>query len=193
MPSQVQLMNKALRIFAGRRIIEMSDGTAEATICTDAFDDVRDTVLGEFPFCFATRWQCFAREETAPPFGFTFAYALPADFLYLVTMRGEASLSAKAAEYKVAGQSIYTNVSTCYAQYVFTHNNPAYWPVHFCEVFCMRLAAEVAPYLAGDSSIGSRLLGKYYELLPLAMHKDQLQENPPEIETNTEFIDARYA
>ena len=191
MPSRVNLMNRALRIFAGARIIAATDGTKEAMHCEAAFDDVRDMVLAAYPFGFATKWTSLAKAEAAPAFGFAGAYALPADFLYLVDVRSSGQLASPSAQFAVVGNQVFTDASPALVRYVYKHNDTGLWPEHFCEAFCMRLAAEVSAYLTGNAGMGVQLRGYYDDLIGKCARKENLQENLPEQNMSCDFITAR--
>lgn len=185
MPSKVSLMNRALRIFAGQTIVAPDEGSASANACSQAFEDVLDIVLSDHPWSHAQRWARLALSADTPPFGFTHSYRLPADALRLVDIRICGDLTLPPARHVLSGQIVFTDASPAYARYVFRHADPTFWPQPFCEAFCMRLAAEVAPYLGQQASLGLSLRRAYYETLESARVSDALQSNMPE--ENSEY------
>ena len=192
MPSKVSLMNSALRVFAGSRIVSPDDGTAESMHCSLAWDGARDTVLAVYPWGFATRWARLALHAGAPAFGFRRSYALPADCLYLVDVREEEDLTAPPAPYCLVGGAVYADAAPALARYVYRHENCELWPPHFCEVFSLRLALEVAPYLVQDAGIGIRLRDVYHQALRLAAATDAGQGKGPQVREVCEYIDGRW-
>lgn len=180
MPGKVALMNRALRVFAGPIIVAPDDGTAAAAACSQAWDDALDAVLADYPWSHAQRWERLGMVEEKPPFGFSFAYRLPADALRLVDVRSSEDLTLPPVRHVISGQLIFSNAHPVFARYVFRNADCTFWPQHFCEAFCMRLAAEVAPHIASDSQIGLRLRSAYYEVLERSWQSDALQSNLPE-------------
>jgi hypothetical protein len=191
-------MNRALCVFAGSRVISPDDGTAEAMHCGLAWDGVRDGVLAVYPWGFATKWARLARKADAPAFGFKHAYGLPDDFLYLIDIRAEDDLTARPVHHLiVAGaktdgkHAVCTDAEQAFARYVFRHENCELWPPHFCEAFCLRLAADVAPYLTQDAGSGVRLRELYNQALALAATADDKQDNAPPVRETCDYIDGR--
>ena len=184
-------MNSALRVFAGSRVISPNDDTMEAAHCSMAWDSVRDTVLAVYPWGFATKWARLARERDAPVFGFMHSYRLPDDCLYLIDLRATDDLEAHPDRHAVAGRSVYTDASQALARYVHRHENCELWPPHFCDVFSVRLAVEVAPYLAQEAGIGLQLRELYHQALALAATAEAQQDNLPPLRETCSYIDER--
>ena len=191
MHGQVALMNRALGVFAGSRIVSPSDGTAEARHCFMSWDGARDAVLAVYPWGFATKWARLAKNLDAPPFGFVNSYALPPDFLYLIDVRATDELTAQPDHHAIVGGAIYTDADQALARYVFRHESCALWPPHFCEAFTVRLAVEVAPFLAQEAGIGIKLREIYHQALALAATADARQDNAPQLQEPCDYIDAR--
>jgi len=198
MPSKVSLMNRALCVFAGSRVISPDDDTAEARQCRLAWDGARDTALAVYPWGFATRWARLARNADAPAFGFKHSYGLPDDFLYLIDVREENDLTARPAHHLIAAGAkqdgkpvVCTDAEQAFARYVFRHENCELWPPHFCEVFSLRLAADVASYLTQDAGVGMKLRGLYNQALALAATADEKQDNAPPVRETCDYIDGR--
>ena len=196
MPSETSLMNRALRVFAGGRVISPDDSTVEASHCKAAWDEARDSTLAAYPWGFATKWARLARNADAPAFGFQHSYGLPDDFLYLLDIREEDDLTAEPKEHCIAAgpngkTAVFTDAEQAFARYVFRHENCGLWPEHFCEAFALRLAAGVAPYLAQDAGIGVKLREMFRQALTLAGTADDQQDNAPPVRESCDYIDGR--
>jgi len=184
-------MNRALAVFAGARVVSPDDDTREAMHCKLAWDGVRDAALAVYPWGFATKWARLARKLDAPAFGFRYSYALPPDCLYLIDIRAENDLTAQPEQHFLVGGNVYADADQTLARYVFRHENCALWPPHFCEVFALRLAVEVAPYLSQEAGLGIKLREAYYQALPLAATADARQDNAPPLRESCDYIDGR--
>lgn len=81
---RVSVINRALG-FIGERAISNPDApeTPAGKRITDAFDQCRQEVICRVPWNFAETWATCSI-TTAPPFGYTDAYSLPADCLRIL-------------------------------------------------------------------------------------------------------------
>lgn len=178
MPSKVSLMNRALRLVNGKPLTSPDEAGAHAMLVSMAWDDVLATVLGDHAWQHFIRWEALPRLDKAPAFGPAYAYRLPPDCLRLVDVRSSGDLSAPGADYYLAGQDVYTDASPCYARYVAMDTATQMWPPHFCEAFCLRLAAEIAPGIGTDSGLPIKLRQMYLQSLEMARLTDTAQSQP---------------
>lgn len=85
MPSETDIANVALRLVGGTRITSLTQGTPNANAVQDIYEEIRDHLL-EFPWNFATTRVKLARSATAPTFGYDYAYALPSDWVFTISI-----------------------------------------------------------------------------------------------------------
>ena len=85
MPSETDIANVALRLVGGTRITSLTQATPNANAVNDIYSQIRDDML-EYPWNFATQRVELAQVSTTPAFGFDFAYALPADWAYTISV-----------------------------------------------------------------------------------------------------------
>lgn len=194
MPSTVSLMNRALRLIGGQAIAAGDEEGLEAHIASAAFDDIRDTVLADFAWGFATRWASLALLDVQPAFGARYAYRLPTDALRVVDVRNSSDMAQAPAHFWLAGRDVYTDASPCLMRYVARIEQSADWPPHFCEAFVIRLAAELAPVTGPDSSSTPlKLRQLYLQALDTARLTDSAQAMavPIDPEATNTFLQAR--
>lgn len=81
---KLTVINRALFLIGERPITnpDSPETTAGKYFC-DQFDQGRREVQRRYPWNFAERW-AYVDKTTAPPFGYSDAYSLPADFLRLL-------------------------------------------------------------------------------------------------------------
>lgn len=194
MPSRVSLMNRALRLIGGQTIAAGDEEALEATLATEVFNDIRDTVLADFSWRFATKWAQLPMLNNQPVFGTQYAYRLPTDAIRIIDVRGSGDMTAAPAVFYISGRDVLTSVTPCYARYVSRIEDTSLYPPHFCECLIVRLAAELAPAIGPDSRDTPLQLRKLYiQSLDTARLVDAAQELPEKIDpiaTNA-FLSAR--
>ena len=85
MPSETDVANVALRLVGGTRITSFTQATPNANAINDIYSEIRDTLL-EFPWNFATQRVELAKLTATPSFKFDYAYALPSDWIYTISV-----------------------------------------------------------------------------------------------------------
>ena len=81
MASVVDICNIALSNLGDQKISSLSDANERARVCHLRHEDVRDSVLRSHPWSCAIKRTQLARNDTAPVWGFDYAYSLPSDCL----------------------------------------------------------------------------------------------------------------
>ena len=94
MRSKVELFNQALGRLGIRPLTGPDDERQEAVFCNQFFDSALEEVLDMGSFGCSLKRASLARLSEAPAFGFRYAYALPSDFLHIVSMEKEDVCSA---------------------------------------------------------------------------------------------------
>ena len=102
MASTVDICNGALNQLGATTILSLTEDSKNARLCNSRFKQVRDAVFRSHPWnCLQKRVE-IAVDTTAPAWGFSFAYTLPADCLRLLRILDYDS------NYKVEGRKILT-------------------------------------------------------------------------------------
>lgn len=195
MPSQVAIINKALRMIGQSEILSLSDGSASAARCDRAWSIIVDEVLRMHPWSHAMEWASLARLTTSPPFGFQYAYALPSNCVRIVDIRSHGDLRRMPLHFEVVGTSIYTDAKPALARYVVRDSNYEFWPADFCEAIACKLAADISIPLSRDGGqIMKVMLERYQTALDLARLHDTVCRYEPELDDASEcaFITARH-
>ena len=112
MASTVEICNGALNQLGATTILSLTEDSKNARLCNSRFTQVRDSVFRSHPWnCLQKRVE-IAVDTTAPAWGFSFAYTLPADCLRLLRILDYDS------NYKVEGRKILSNSSTMKILYI---------------------------------------------------------------------------
>jgi hypothetical protein len=143
------ICNMALSRLGAPRISDIEENTPRGISCRTHYEVVRDSLLRSHPWNFATGRANLSQSATAPAFGYTFAYALPSDFLRLMTLNGiEAEMFA--SEYTLEGGQLLTYSDEAKITYVRRVTDPTAFDAIFLEVISFRLASALAMDLTND-------------------------------------------
>ncbi len=181
MPSETDLLNDALGQIGAQAITGIDQGTTNANHCRVFYPPLRRSLLRACFWNFAIKRVQLASLPTPPLFEFTYAYALPGDYLRLKNYAG-ADPNANAIMvweyprvryrpiYKIEGQTLVSNDAQVYIEYITDVTNPNYWTADFYQAVSTWLASKLAMALLKDAKLSESLL-KLAEgtLLPAAM------------------------
>tara|TARA_B100000287_G_C20644690_1_gene784676 strand:- start:779 stop:1369 length:591 start_codon:yes stop_codon:yes gene_type:complete len=180
MPSETDIANVALRLVGGTRITSLTQATPNANAVNDIYEQVRDDML-EFPWNFATQRVELAQLSTTPAFGYDFAYALPADWLYTISVHdndgGYGTIDYR--EEQVANQKVLsTDRTSVYLTYVKKETDPNLMPASFRLALASALARNLAIPLANSNVLEDQLAARAVKDLARAKSIDALSSFP---------------
>ncbi len=191
MANETDVVNIALTLLGQDPIMSINDDTTRAVIAKRRLPDVRDSVL-EIPpaWNFATtRVTLTAQLAFTPAWGMTNAFALPADFLALMTTRDQTSEFR--LEYTAAdGRILVTNMGSVDLIYVAKVETVSVWPPTFVDTVATKLAAEMAIKLTRNINLMKVMYDLFQVKLDEARLSDALQA-PIEQVTGTHLLTAR--
>ena len=191
MASIVDIANNALNIICASTISSLTEDTKNARICNQRFENVRNRVFRGHPWnCLIKRVQ-LAQNSTAPVIEYTYAYALPSDFLRCLKIHnGPTDSVASALDFKVEGKNIVTDEATVYLVYVAKDTDPNNYDSYLYEVLGYQLAADIAYGITNNASLAKNLLVDADEKLRESRFVDATENSTDTVEAN-EFTDAR--
>lgn len=158
MASQTAICNQALTKLGAQRIINLSDEGRNAQALAAVYDIKRDAELAAHPWTFAIARAQLPASSTAPAWGWSRAFPLPADYLELVEVNGCWVFSATGEvpfqiESFENGTAILTDMgSPLQIRYIKRVTNAGLYPPLFVEAFACRLAAELCEELTQSLS-----------------------------------------
>lgn len=175
MASDIDIVNAALSKLGERRILNFADKSPAGRIAARTYPDLRDAMLREFPWNFATTRAALSASTEAPAFGFAFAYPLPADLLRLI----EVSNVDEEKWRNESGEIVTDKTAPLNIRYV-ARVLEGQMDATFREVLATRLALAWAESLSGTTSLTQELGVLYRNALQVARgtdgHEDQIQE-----------------
>lgn len=138
--------------------------------------------------CLVKRADLSANITTAPAWGYTYAYSLPADYL------GWLRFEDDRAKYKRVGRTIHTDETTVTVEYVARTEDTDLFDPLFVEVLVMRLAAFLAAGLQGENAeMKVQNLRLWHErvTLPAARFADSAEGNDDVSYEESTWLDSR--
>lgn len=186
MASVVSICNKGLRYLGGEEILSLEQESRGARLCSQYYAEIRDELLEEHHWNFASRYCSLALLPQAPLFGFSRAYQLPADCLRVRRLRDDADFEV------VENHILYTDAYPAEAVVTVRVTDPARFPALFIEVLARKLAAELAVPLMNSSRLEQSMMTKYINALERAKQMDATEGTSDPVETN-DWVRARLS
>jgi hypothetical protein len=183
--SKIDIFNLALAKI-GSIAISDPDGAAKgAEYCTIFYDEIRQEVLREHPWNFATKRIAFAEAAAEPDFGYDYAYSLPADCLFV------RHLSEEKYKWVVESGELLTDMEGAKAIYTRDIDDPNDFDPLFVGAFATRLAAEVVAALKPQDGSKRKILWEMYEIILNRAKTANAKERKKKPEPKNAFVDAR--
>lgn len=183
MVSAVTICNLALNHLGQPPVISLSDDNKGARVMSLLFDPSRDAVLRLHPWNFATRRATLAQLVAAPAFGFTKAYALPADYLRLLRLNDGRDT------YQLEADGLLTDAGTAELRYIARITDTAKFEPLFVQALAAFLAAEAALPITNSQNLEQGAQARFREKLQEARSVDGM-ESWQEVLMGHDFTDA---
>jgi hypothetical protein len=199
--SETEIANLALRHLTVKPIASLTERSEEARVMNQLYAQVRDEVLRDFPWAFATRLDALALVGTQPNDEWGYSYQLPTDCLALrrVYPPGQRTdTTATRVPYRIvraptgAGQLIYTNLPDARAEWTFRETTVAIYSPDFVQALALLLAFYAAPSVTGGDQF--KLGARAGQLYPFALQRAQanaLGEQAPDVAPDADWIAGR--
>jgi hypothetical protein len=199
--SIVALCNIALgHLAVGTTIAALTEKSKEAEACAQTYPIVRDELLREFPWPFATRRVALALIDENPSPTWAYRYRAPTDavaYRGIDTGYGRYATTAQSfAQFVVgmddAGPTIETNYPAATMLYTARVEDPTFYPADFAQALSYRLASMIAPRVTGGDQfkLGALAFQQYQWMLGRAKVAALNEERVPPTQSNR-LIDAR--
>ena len=185
MASIVDICNGALNQLGASTILSLTEDSKNARLCNARYTQVRDSLFRSHPWnCLQKRVQ-LAADTTAPAWGFTSAYTLPADCLRLLRILDYDS------NHKVEGRKILTNNSSMKILYVARIEDPNEYDELLRETISAALAADIAYAVTSSNPVAQNMYGLYQTKLKDARFVDATEgQNTSQEDGMADVVDA---
>ena len=185
MASVVDICNGALNQLGASTILSLTEDSKNARLCNARYTQVRDSLFRSPPWnCLQKRVQ-LAADTTAPAWGFTSAYTLPADCLRLLRILDYDS------NHKVEGRKILTNNSSMKILYVARIEDPNEYDELLRETISAALAADIAYAVTSSNPVSINMYNLYQTKLKDARFVDATEgQNTSQEDGMADVVDA---
>ena len=169
MASVVEICNGSLNQLGATTILSLTEDSKNARLCNQRFTQVRDAVFRSHPWnCLQKRVE-LAADTTAPAWGFTSAYTLPADCLRLLKILDYDS------NYKVEGRKILSNASSMKILYIGRITDPNEYDELLRETLSASLAADIAFAVTSNNTTATNMYNLFQDKLKDARFVDSTE------------------
>ena len=185
MASTVDICNGALNQLGATTILSLTEDSKNARLCNSRYTQVRDGLFRTHPWnCLQKRVE-LAADTTAPAWGFTSAYTLPADCLRLLKILDYDS------NYKVEGRKILSNTSSMKILYIGRITDPNEYDELLRETLSASLAADIAFAVTSNNTTATNMYNLFQDKLKDARFVDSTEGQNVEQDLGmTDVIDA---
>jgi len=186
MAADIDIINAALSKLGEQAILAVTDASAPGRLANRTYADIRDALLREFPWNFATKRASLAADPVAPTWGFARKFNLPSDCLRVVELNNDAD-----EDWRNEGRTIVTDI-TAPLQIIYIGSAQVdAMDSTFREALAARLAMEWAEPLSQTSSVVSAMSALYKNKLRVARVADGHEDSTREVSAPS-FINARF-
>jgi len=181
--SKTDIANQALNHIGEPTIMDITDkDNATARIINSVYDVTFREIARDH------EWNCLKRRTeaaklaTAPVFGYTNQFKLPADFIRLLRLNGR-DISQRTDTYEVenldgVGLVLLSDADSAKIQYIAEVTDTTTYDTLFVEAFSVYLASKIATQIRQDEAKGEALMSRYLQVvLPRARKVDGNERN----------------
>ena len=162
--TDVQICNLALARLGDARIDTLADATAQAQYCTLFYTQTVAELQAEFDWQFC-RKQVSLTSGTTPLGGYTFQYALPADYIRSFRL-ANIDESENFGQWEILGAYLQTNfASPVTLDYIANITDTTKFPAIFTELLAVKLAGVLAMPLTGSKDLFKQCVELYMAML----------------------------
>jgi len=176
MASEVQICNLALAKIGDEQITSLTDNSKSARLCNLVYESFRDSVLRAHPWNFAIKRIALAKSADIPAFDYTAQFALPTDFLRIVSTD-----LLNDEQYKIEGKFLLAHSSAVKIRYVSKVTDPNEFDSLFIEALAARISAELSIAITDNRTLSVDLFNLYVSKLSEARSIDAQEGTPDNI------------
>jgi hypothetical protein len=177
--AKVDICNQALGMLRANLITNFdADLSVEAKLCRANYDRLREAVLEDKEWRFATRRMKLAQSADAPVFGWTYKFKVPADVLRVLTVTDRVNrdnINDNDINWEREEDFVLTNTKLAYARATVNIVDTTKFSAGFVQAFATRMASIMAVPLTGSNTRAQELMNEYLTLVGRAATKDGMQ------------------
>lgn len=177
MPGETDVINVALRLVGAEPITSLTDGTPSANVADDLYEEVRDDLLRQNPWNFATKRRKLAQSATIPVFEFERAFPLPDDWIRTISVHdNDAGHGTVLYRHEQVGEQnvIMASSDEIWVRYVARVTDPNLMSSDFRRALAVALARDLSIALASSSTLQAQLASQADRALARARSVDAM-------------------
>jgi hypothetical protein len=198
MPSQVDVVNKALSHLAVDTIASLDESSEAAVQAKRVLATVRDDTLREAAWKFATFITTLATisGETIPGWTYLFVYP-PKAMMVRKVFEDTSVVDPDPVDWKEVispstnVRAIAANISPAYVEYTYQVTDPNAWDQAFVESFALKLAAVLAHPLTGSTDLATKMQQLYSLKISEAKRLNQQEGRIDKSKEKPSYVKAR--
>ena len=170
--SDTDICNLALGHLGEARVSSLDEDTVAARACALHYGPVLNQVLRSHRWNFAAKRAVLTVNATAPAFGWSYAYDLPADCVRVLELN-DSEFNDVSDEYVVEGRQLLTDADKVNLIYIRKITDVAQFDALFIEALALKLAVALSETIRGTTGKTADLLSAYERVTgPLARRVD---------------------
>lgn len=188
--SEVSIVNGAMIRLGVGVITSLADDSPQARVANRRFTTLRDDLLRDHPWNWATKRVTIPASTVSPTWGFANAFPLPANYRRLMEVQNPSKL-----EYRIEstsdGKVIVTDISApLNIAYVALITDVAQWDTKFNEVLSARCAVDWVEALKNNATLKETLQVEFVVALKAAKGVDGQEDSVRQISVDN-WINSR--
>ena len=190
MASEISICNQAISWLGGNLIISLADGTTEANLCAANYEHLRDAVMEEGKWTFATRRIQLVETAENPTFGYENSYQIPPDVLSIIfaTQYQDNKNDTGELDWRREEDQILCDADQIFVKCIIRITDPSKFSSMFNQALAARIAADIATALTESTVKEQSMWDKYFALVGAGLASDGLQGKSDRIKTNSRIV-----
>jgi hypothetical protein len=158
--------------------VDSNENSAAAVALRDVYENARKAALRAFHWSFARQRAILTADATTPAFRWRFAYALPSNYIRLVSVNGIPSGTHLTCT-DVEGGFLMSNESKAHIEYTGDVVEVGLFDEQFVDALSWKLAEMVCPSMLADGGQAAQVMmaGKFQSALA-AMSSGHIEQRP---------------
>ncbi len=183
MSSKIDIANSAILKVGGKRINSFDDNKAEAVVVNEFYERSVRWLFAQYYWGFAMGTSQLAQIPRTPDFEYSYAYALPSDYIRL-------QRTFPNSNYKIVGDELHTNERSIGIKYT-QRVDEGQMPIYFEQTMMYYLASQITIPLTENTTKDANNYSQYLDHLKRAKSLDA-QQHPQDGFEDFPLDDWRY-
>lgn len=174
--TETNICNLALDMLNQVKILDIDDNTPIAKSCKLNYEQMRDEILESYFWDFAKKKQSLAALSTAPEFGWSQRYQIPADSLTVMSTNIDGKFNGCPIDFEVVGNEIHTNKGAPLPlTYISRVTTVPSFSALFVRALSAKLAWSLAKRITGSDQTAQLMQNTYIAAMEEAEQHDGFQ------------------